>query len=106
MTYNVNQPASIMAHCFQLISKASNDAIPLNTIDKEVCELIDVPIHTKWYGGGVTDWFNSICTFCKPLDDQELAEIVYEIEGDKGLLVLNYLKQNYTIRHWRESGFA
>jgi len=95
-----------MAHCFQLISKELNDAIPLNVIDEEVCNLIETPIHPKWYGGGVMDWFNNICTFNMQLDNPDLAEIVYKITGDKGLLVLNYLKQNYTIRHWRESGFA
>lgn len=54
-----------MPDCFQLLDSNSGKAVNLNEIDKEVCELLDVPVDEKKYGGVPShknsfNWFDTI----------------------------------------------
>lgn len=46
-----------MPACFQLFRKGESEAVPLNTIDEEICAHMEVPVHDTYYCG---DWFNTI----------------------------------------------
>lgn len=104
-----------MPNCFQLIRKGHTEATPLNTIDRELCQLLGKEEHPKLYVAG---WFDSIgfsLAMGKTFD-----EIVEKIEGDIAtekpedapykendrelLKCAKYLRENYTENAWAEIG--
>lgn len=46
-----------MPACFQLFRKGESEAVPLNTIDEEICAYMELPVHDTLY---CHDWFNTI----------------------------------------------
>lgn len=46
-----------MPNCFQLYRKGETEAVPLNTIDEEICAHLGVPVHDTYYCG---DWYITI----------------------------------------------
>lgn len=45
---------------FQLVDRFTNEAIALGEIDKQICQLMNVQCHNRFYGGGQYNWFDSI----------------------------------------------
>ena len=104
-----------MPNCFQLVRKGHTKATPLNTIDRELCQLLGVKEHPKLYVAG---WFNNIgfsLAMGKTFDEivekieKDIAsdkpeDLPYQ-ENDKLLLkCANYLRDNYKSNAWVEIG--
>ena len=93
---------------FQLLSKKTNEPVSLNQVDTEICNLLDIPVHPKRYGGDLYNWYNLIgfqIAVGKPLGSKELRDYVTDRWlGDTwvktGHIVLNYLENTYTSEAW------
>lgn len=100
-----------MSAKFQLIDNKTNEPVALNQVDEEICELLNVDVHPKFYGGDQYNWFNTIgfqIAIGKPLGSKELRDYVTDSSPNgwtadyaaKGRLVLDYLENTYTSRAW------
>lgn len=100
-----------MPNNFQLTCKVTKKPVAINQIDKEICMLLNVCVHPKFYGGDKYNWFNIIgfqIAMGKPLGSQELRDYVTDTSfngwdreyAEMGRLVLNYLENTYTSRAW------
>lgn len=97
-----------MANCFQLFPKGSTTAISLNKLDEEICEILNVPVHPKHYGGGFVEgafnWFDTIgftIAMGKSLEEGEVREHyrnsdLWQEELPVIEKILDYLEENYT----------
>ena len=97
-------------NCFALTKKGEKEPTTLNTIDKELCELLGVEVHPQYYVAG---WYNCIGFLIATKDEcvlgsQELRNAVEEwfSDGDDNerkedmLKMLAYLEENYTSAGW------
>src|SRR4051812_30972376 len=97
-----------MPQCFQLFNKVnSQEAVSLNRIDEEVCNLLGSQVHDRYYGGtgeNSFNWFDTIgfqIACGKPLGSEELKEYytsssLWKKELPVILRILEYLESNYT----------
>lgn len=98
-----------MPNCFHLVRKGTTEAALLIKIDEEICELLGVPVHPKFW---CLEWFDIIgfgIATGKSLGSQELrnfvASFIMTDEGPERLLkILTYLEENYTSNAWVEIG--
>lgn len=96
-----------MAACFQIISKTTNEPVPLNQIDEEICNLIGAPVHDRRYGGSgenAWDWFNTIGwdmaqnrSFAE-MREKYTKDAFYEEYMVRIIKIINYLEKKYTFR--------
>lgn len=90
-----------MPNCFTLTRKGEDSPTPLSTIDKEICNLLNVEVHPRFYCTEC-NWFDTIGFFIAtgiPLhSEQMMQKIVDHCNGflDTFLKVLRYLRDNYT----------
>ena len=100
-----------MPNHFQLIDKKTNKPVSLKEIDEEICDLIGVEVHPKFYGGDLYNWFDIIgfqIAMGKPLGSKELRNYVTDDSPNgwsadhvaRGRLVLDYLENVYTSKAW------
>tara|TARA_R110000851_G_scaffold96834_1_gene210052 strand:- start:313 stop:618 length:306 start_codon:yes stop_codon:yes gene_type:complete len=100
-----------MPNNFQLTCKITKKLVAINQIDKEICSLLDVPVHPKRYGGDEYDWFNIIgfkIAVGSPLGSEELRNYVTDTSSNgwglasatKGEKILDYLENTYTSEAW------
>tara|TARA_R110002167_G_scaffold1337_1_gene5922 strand:+ start:12689 stop:12994 length:306 start_codon:yes stop_codon:yes gene_type:complete len=100
-----------MSNNFQLIDNKTNEAVAVNQIDKEICDLLDVDVHPKFYGGDQYNWFNTIgfqIAMGKPLGSEELRDYITDTSpngwskewAEMGKTVLDYLESTYTSKAW------
>jgi hypothetical protein len=100
-----------MPSCFQLLDKTTKEPVGLNTVDELICtEVLNVPVHPKFYGGGKFNWFDSIgftiaTNSDKQLGSQELRDhyLKSEMWADEAPVfekVLDFLESKYTSRNF------
>lgn len=100
-----------MPNCFQLFEKDSDqkEAISLNRIDEEICQILKVPVHPKKYGGGYIEggfnWFDTIGYMIatdsemflssEKLRKHYLESEMWEEEKETIKKILDYLESKY-----------
>ena len=101
-----------MPNCFELTCKITKKPVSLNhQVDKEICDLLSVPISKTRYGGGFYNWFDIIglkIAMGSPLGSKELRDYVTDSSPDGwskdevtlGEKVLTYLENTYTSNAW------
>lgn len=93
----------LMPSCFQLFSKDNpTDAVSLSKVDEEICSLLNIPVHNRFYGNGEVNWFDTIGYMIATSNDlqlgvPELRDKMKDWELDKRFFqALDYLEENYT----------
>lgn len=107
------KPAKIKAMSvkFQLIDNKTGEAVTFHQLDEEICELINVDVQPRTWGGNEYNWYNIIgfkIAMGNALGSKELRDYVtdHSPEGwgldwaTKGKKVLDYLEKNYTSKAW------
>jgi len=97
-----------MADCFEIINPKTNEPVPLNQIDEEICNLIGAPVHERRYGGSgenAWNWFDSIGWDMSQRRSYAEMREKYTKEIDfygeyliRIIKIINYLEENYTFR--------
>ncbi len=107
-----------MPNCFQLFRKVDGgrekEATPLNTVDRELCRLLDIEEHPRCY---VIGWFDCIGWLIACKNDCDLgtpklrAELLEWFDGGTNeerylqmVKCLDYLEANYVSSSWVEIG--
>ena len=103
-----------MPNCFQLTRKGETEPIGLNTLDAELCKMLDVECHPKYWVAG---WYNSIglAVACgSTLEEQqkyyESDELYKEFGRDEKTVdyvevmrkISKYLNENFVSSAWVE----
>ena len=103
-----------MSVSFRLVSKETKIAEGLNSVDEKICNLLNVPVHPKWYGGGHFNWFDSIgfqLAYGLKLDDgpgsvREHYQSSEMWQEDLPTIekVIDFLQENYVVESWSSWG--
>jgi len=70
-----------MAMNFIVVSRATGEEMIINDVDAQMCECLNVTVHSKRYGGGMEayDWYNNVCYYLA--DWHVTGTITPEIQG-------------------------
>ena len=95
-----------MPNCFQLSRKSDPQAGPvaLNTIDRELCQLLDEPEHERHYCHGWFDWigFNLAMGRDFPMIRATMAK--WGRTDPVDTVILDWFENNFTPDSWVEIG--
>lgn len=95
-----------MAQYFQLLDNNSQTAVPLHEVDRLICELLETPVHERYYGGDVFNWFDTIgyqISCGKTLDEvleYYTTSDIWQEELPVITKVIELLKEKFTVRPW------
>lgn len=90
-----------MALHIQFIKNGESTPTPLNTIDEELCTLLNEPINPSKY---IHCWLDMIgqqvCIKGYELGTQTLREKVLTWDMPELVIIHDYLVENFTVRTW------
>lgn len=85
----------------ELFSRSTQAKADYLELDKEICQLLEIPPHDDSWGGGVCDWYNGLIFGLALGHDFTSIRKVYE-NNPTMLRVAEYLDERFTTHTYRE----